>query len=114
MARKYSRKVYDLVHSLGGDAAAALNDSLILGLLTVRAGVVPLVGDIGPETGGLVARGEGTTGAELENEVTLRRGEGATKPFDRRLGVGPVGGGDVADAAGIEPGTPPPGGLNSR
>lgn len=85
-----------------------------MGLFTTGAGVTPFVGDIGPDTGGLVASGDGTTGAEPENEVTLRKGEGAAKPFDKRPEVGPVGGGDVAEAAGSDPGAPPPGGLNSR
>lgn len=95
-------------YSLGGEAAEALNDSLILGLLTVGAGVpppIPFVGDIAPapETGGLVANGDGTAGAEPPNEGSPRNGLGmGPGPAAKLVAAGaPAGGGDVAPPAGV-------------
>lgn len=118
---------YSGSYSLGGEAAEALNDSLILGLLTTGAGVppppMPFVGDIAPapENGGLVARGDGTAGAEPPNEGIPRRGLGmgpgpAAKLVIPLAAAGALaGGGDVAPPAGVgtAPEAPPPGGLNS-
>ena len=140
-------------HSLGGDAADALKESLILGLLA-GAEVAVDVGDIAPdgvlpakaelgarrsvsiaeaETGGEVASGEGTEGAEEpENDCMVRNGgipgggginkldvdavaaadvEETTPGTDEGAGD-PEGGGERAGEAGIAAGLPP-GVLNS-
>lgn len=127
--------------SRGGEAAAALNESLIFGLLTTGAGrlIELLVGDIGlltaarrrcsasyAEIGGLVASGEGLDGVDPAKDVLLRKagtGGGGIKPApaaDEDPARPPPGvvavasaGGEAPAGVGMAAELPPPGGLNS-
>lgn len=120
--------------SLGGDAAAALNESLILGLLIGVASVLLVfVGDIGldaaapvavarrsassAETGGLVARGEGTEGVEMPRNAGTGGGGMSPAAADDPVAAatvpaGEAGGGEDPGGVGMAAELPP-GGLNS-